>query len=371
MTLIARPDTRLLVIDANVARLESTSAALASIGASVLTATTVPQAMTVLREHAPDLALVEARVGDIDGVAIAGALRQEPREDEKLPILMLADSAPDARALARAGEAGVVDVVLRPVEPHILVNKVGLVLRFQSERRRLRADLARIERLQHANEQMVAGLIHDLRTPLMAINLSAEVAMARTHEDSVQQAGRRIRASTIRMSRLFDHLLNLSRVGSEVHDLACRSGNLRDAVTAVVADAQRARPDARFEVSEEGDFNGSFDPDLVARSVRNLVTTALEHAANGEAIAIRLDGSHRDRVWLMVSIGAVIPAELQEAMFVPGPSTAGREVPGFGLGLHAIDGFVRAHGGSVVGRSRAPEGTVFELLLPRDAMGTA
>ena len=105
MTLIARPDTRLLVIDANVARLESTSAALASIGASVLTATTVPQAMTVLREHAPDLALVESRVGDIDGVAIAGALRQEPREDEELPILMLADSAPDARGLAFARAA--------------------------------------------------------------------------------------------------------------------------------------------------------------------------------------------------------------------------------------------------------------------------
>jgi two-component system sensor histidine kinase/response regulator len=371
MTLIARPDTRLLVVDANVVRLESTCAALASVGASLLTATTVPQAMTALREHAPDLALVESRVGDIDGVAIAGALRQDPRDGEKLPVLMLADSAPDARSLARAGEAGVVDVVMRPVEPHVLVNKVGLILRFQGERRRLRADLARTERLLQVNEQMVAGLIHDLRTPLMAINLSAEVAVARTQEDPVQQAGRRIRASTIRMSRLFDHLLNLSRVGADVHEVACRSGNLLDVVSAAVADAQHARPDARFEVSQEGDFNGSFDPDLVGRSVRSLLVTALEHAVAGEAVAVRLDGSHRDRLWLMVSIGAVIPPEVQEGMFVPGPSTAGREVPGFGLGLHAIDGFVRAHGGSVVGRSRAPEGTVFELLLPRDARGTA
>jgi signal transduction histidine kinase len=43
-------------------------------------------------------------------------------------------------------------------------------------------------------------------------------------------------------------------------------------------------------------------------------------------------------------------------------------VPGFGLGLHHVDGFIRAHGGSIVGRSRAPEGTVFELLLPREAI---
>ncbi len=83
---------------------------------------------------------------------------------------------------------------------------------------------------------------------------------------------------------------------------------------------------------------------------------------------LRLDGSHRDRIWLQVSTAAVIPADVQERMFVPGPSRAGREVPGFGLGLHHIDGFIRAHGGSVVGRSRNPDGTVFELLLPRDAI---
>jgi len=36
MTLIARPDSQLLVVDANVARLEATRAALAPVGASVL-----------------------------------------------------------------------------------------------------------------------------------------------------------------------------------------------------------------------------------------------------------------------------------------------------------------------------------------------
>ena len=369
MTLIARPDSQLLVVDANVARLEATRAALAPVGASVLGVTSVPQAMAVVREQAPDLALVEARVGDIDGVAIAGALHQEPRAQD-MPILMLADAMPDAKALARCGEAGVIDVVLRPVEPHVLANKIGLILGFRAERRRLRAELARTERLLHTNEQMVAGLIHDLRTPLMAINLSAEVALARTQEDSVQQAARRIRSSTFRMSRLFDHLLNLARVGAEVHEVVCRPANLRDVVAAVVADVQRAHPDAKLELSVDGEFVGSFDADLVGRSLRSLLATALEHVEPGQVVSIKLDGSHRDRLWLLVSIAAVIPAEVQEGMFVPGPSTAGREVPGFGLGLHHIDGYVRAHGGSVVGRSRAPEGTVFEMLLPRDPMGT-
>jgi len=215
---------------------------------------------------------------------------------------------------------------------------------------------------------MVAGLIHDLRTPLMAINLSAEVTLARTQEDSVQQAARRIRASTIRMSRLFDHLLNLARVGAEVHEVSWKSANLREIVAAAVAEAERSHPSVRIEVTQDGDLTASFDAELVGRAVRNMLGTAIEHAGSGIPVALQLDGSHRDRIWLQVSTATVIPADVQERMFVPGPTRAGREVPGFGLGLHHIDGFIRAHGGSVVGRSRNPDGTVFELLLPRDAI---
>lgn len=367
MALFARPDLRVLVVDGDAVRLESTRAALVPAGASLLTAASVPQAMAAVREQALDLAIVDSKVGDIDGLAIAAAMHQEPRAQD-VPIVMLADTAPDAKWLAKAGDAGVVDVVVRPIEPHVLLNKAGLILGFRAERRRLRSELARVERLFHSNEQMVAGLIHDLRTPLMAINLSAEVALARTQEEPVLQAARRIRTSTVRMSRLFDHLLNLARVGAEVHDLTWKTGDLQEVVAAAVADAQRSHPHVKIDVTQEGEFTGSFDAELVGRAVRNVLGTAIEHAGSGNPVALRLDGSHRDRIWVQVATAAVIPAEVQERMFVPGPSTAGREVPGFGLGLHHVDGSIRAHGGSLVGRSRAPDGTVFELLLPRDAM---
>jgi two-component system, sensor histidine kinase and response regulator len=368
MTLFARTDLHVLVVDAQADRLEATRAALAPAGAVLRPVASVSQAMAAVREQALDLAIIDSKVGDVDGLAIAAAMRQEPRVQD-VPILMLADAAPDAKWLAKAGDAGVVDVLVRPVEPHVLLNKAGLILGHRGERRRLRGELAHVERLLRSNEQMVAGLIHDLRTPLMAINLSAEVVLARTQEEPVQQAARRIRSSTVRMSRLFDHLLNLARVGAEVHEIAWKAGNLQEVVAAAVADAQGGRPQTKIEVSQDGDdFSGSFDAELVGRAVRNVLGTAIEHAGTAHPVAVRIDGTHRDRIWVQVSTAAVIPPDVQERMFVPGPSTAGREVPGFGLGLHHIDGFIRAHGGSIVGRSRAPDGTVFELLLPRDAI---
>lgn len=231
--------------------------------------------------------------------------------------------------------------------------------------------LARAERLLRLNELMVAALIHDLRTPLMVINLSAEIALARTQDHGIQQAARRIRESSERMSRMFEHLLNFSRVGAAVPDLDLQPGDLRQAVEAVLDEFRSADPRTRFEVTREGgDLTGVFDTALLRRSIANLIATSLEHAGENRTVDVHLNGSHRDRLLVRVSVPGVIPAELQERMFVPGPSRPGLEIPGLGLGLDAIDGFVRAHGGSVVGHSQAPGGTVFELLLPRDAMAS-
>ena len=235
---------------------------------------------------------------------------------------------------------------------------------------RLRGQLAQAQRLLRLNETLVAGLVHDLRTPLMAIKLSAEVALARNHEDAVQQAALRIRTSSDRMARLFDHLLNLSRVGAGLPGPDLQAGDLRATVEAVVAEARGTDASAQIAVTHDGDFNGVFDAALLRRALGNVVAAAVRHAGD-RTVVLHLDGSHAERFWIRVSTSRVIPTDVQERTYAPGSTVAGREVPGPGLGLHEIDDSVRAHGGSVVGRSRSPAGTVVELLLPRDARGVA
>ena len=239
----------------------------------------------------------------------------------------------------------------------------------QAAMRLWRSRAEHAERLLQSNELLVAGLIHDLRTPLMAINLSAEVAIARTQDESVQQAVRRIRSGTQRMSRNFDHLLNLSRLGTGAPAPEFAEGDLRAVAAAALAAARAAHPQATFELAEEGDLRARFDAAALQEVLGGLLATAVAHGRAQDVIRVRVDGSHRDRVWIEVAMPAVIPPDVQETMFVPGPNRSGREMPGLGLGLSAVDGAVREHGGSIVGRSRAPEGTTFEMLLPRDPLG--
>ncbi|MEP7057057.1 MAG: HAMP domain-containing sensor histidine kinase [Caldimonas sp.] len=368
MSFSARPEVNVLVVDGDAARLGATQAAIAPVGASVLTATSVSQALAAVRGHDLALAVLAAQVDDTDALALAAQLRREPRAGQ-LPMIVLAAAAPEAW-IARAHDAGVVEVIVLPIEPQRLADKVALIVELGAPARRLLDQLERAQRLLRSNELMVAGLIHDLRTPLMAINLSAEVAMVRSQDEAVQQAVRRIRSSSARMARVFDHLLNLSRVGTEMPEIELQPGDLGDVAEAIVAEMRAAHPAAKFELTQDGSFGGVFDASAITGSIRNLLGTALEHVGPIEPISVRIDGTHPDRLFLEVSIAGIIPADVQERMFVPGPNRARREVPGLGLGLHEIDGFVRAHGGSVVGRSRAPEGTVFELLLPRDPMAS-
>jgi signal transduction histidine kinase len=360
-------DARVLVVDDNPARAAATAAALAPLGAHVRCAASLEEAADSLHDGAAALAIVEAHVGD--SAARELVLRLRSAAGRPLPAIVLDDAPADADALLRLAGAGAVDRLQRPFAPELLALKTSFVLGLALPARRMDEPDERAAQLLRLNELMVAGLIHDLRTPLMAINLSAEVALARTSDDAVRQAARRIRTSSMRMSRIFDHLLNLSRVSAGVERLALDRANLREVAQAALDEARRVEPAARFEVTEEGEFDGVFDAALIRRAIERLLATALAHVGPGDPVTLRLDGQHRDRLALAVSIANVISAEAQERLFVPAPKTAGREVPGLGLGLHEIDGFVRAHGGSVLGRSRTPEGTVFELLLPRDAGG--
>lgn len=363
---VSRPiDARVLVVDDQPARRTVTEAAVAASGAAVASVATAEEALAVWRESPAALLVVEAPGGGVDALDLVTRLRAETHREE-LPAIVLDDADADAATLERLLASGAIDRLQRPFAPALLTLKIGFALGLLRARGAGSGD-ERADQLLRLNELMVAGLIHDLRTPLMAINLSAEVALARSSDDAVQQAARRIRSSSARMSRIFDHMLNLSRISTGVDSLALGPANLRDVVRAALDDLRAAQPTARFELSEEGEFEGVFDAALIARTVRRLLDTALASVGPGEPLTVRLDGQHRDRLALAVSIANVIPADEQERLFVPAPKTPGREVPGLGLGLHAIDAFVRAHGGSVVGRSRPPEGTIFELMLPRRA----
>jgi signal transduction histidine kinase len=332
--------------------------AITAVGARL--AVTLDEADALAAARSADVAVVGA--GDDPSDVAALALRIAQASAPPLPVLVMAHAATSAESAVRLAAEGL-DVV--PAGADALAARLALHLHAQRVARAAQAHGLRADALLRVHESLVAGLVHDLRTPLMAINLSAEVAAARSAEEPVRQAVRRIRSSTARMARALDHLVNLARLDAHRPPLAGTDGNLGTLVDAVVAEVRAAHAGVAIDVATQGQLGARFDAATLAPVIRHLVETTARYAGGG-SVSVRVEGSSRERLWVEVSSAGVIPTAAQEALAGPRRERAGREQPGLGLGLQAIDDAVRAHGGSVVARSKAPEGTVFELLLPRD-----
>jgi signal transduction histidine kinase len=333
-------------------------AAIAALG--VRLAVAADEADALARAH--DAGVAVAGTGDDPSDVAARMLRIAQASTPPLPVVLIATAPTRAETAMRLASEGI-DVV--QARSDTLAPRLALHLHARRVACAAHAHDQRADALLRVHESLVAGLVHDLRTPLMAINLSAEVAAARSAEEPVRQAMRRIRSSTARMARALDHLVNLARLDTHRPPIASADGNLGALVDAVVAEVRAAQPGVAIDVAAQGQLGARFDAATLAPAIRHLVETTARYA-QGASVGVRVESASRDRLWVEVSSAAVVPPEAQAALAGPPRERAGREQPGLALGLHAIDAAVRAHGGSVVGRSKAPDGTVFELLLPRD-----
>ncbi|MDP9124727.1 MAG: PAS domain-containing sensor histidine kinase [Pseudomonadota bacterium] len=217
-------------------------------------------------------------------------------------------------------------------------------------------------------EQTLGIVGHDLRNPLAAIQMAAELLGLRQLDAAQQTAlGERIRSSTRRANRLIADLLDFTRARTgrslsvnkvlvDMHAIA------RD----VVSEISSAHPTRTLVHHEQGDGRLVADGDRLSQALGNLVSNALTYGLADTKVTVRSEGLE-DGVRLSVhNLGAVIDPAMRPTIFEP--MTRG-EAPGHlrsvGLGLYIVREIALAHGGTVDYVSSEAEGTTFVINLPR------
>ena len=116
---------RVLVIDDDPTLTSVLKRGLAYEGFVVDTAVTGPQGLTIARDHAPDLVILDLMLPGIDGFEVLRRLRSA---DENIPVLML--TALDAPADQVKGlDAGADDYMVKPFTFSVLAARVKALLR--------------------------------------------------------------------------------------------------------------------------------------------------------------------------------------------------------------------------------------------------
>lgn len=358
------PPVKVLVVDDVPQNLLAMRALLGRPGLEVLCAGSGTEALELLLQHDVALALLDVQMPEMDGFALAELMRGTQRTRE-VPIIFLTASPNDPSRSFQGYEAGAVDFLHKPLDPRVIASKVDVFVELYQQRRLLRERNAALEQMLKLNETMVAVLSHDLRTPLSAIMMCAQVIGIRGgNDDATQRSVQRIKSAGGRMGRMIEQLLDFSRIRSGVLQLSLQDAELHTVAQGVINELQQGRPDARFELSAEGPLQGRFDVDRIAQVLSNLLGNAVQHGIAGEPVLLALDG--REPAWLQASVfnAGQVPEDLLPQLFDPFKGSQERGTEGLGLGLYIVDQFVRAHGGEVSARNTA-EGVVFQLRIPR------
>jgi signal transduction histidine kinase len=330
-----------------------------------------------IRAAYPDLVTVAERNGDeawasiplfvhdrvigVLGLSFARPMRFEP--EERAFIVSLARKCGTALDTARVHQAE--RAARAEAESLALARSHALDLEASA---RARAEAAETEarRIGAVQEQLMAVVGHDLRTPLSVITLGAKMLLRQPLDESAARTVRRIEKSAGRMSAMIRDLLDFGRarrgqgIPFEPADV-----DVLEAVRGAVAEARAAHPARDVRFAADGALRLRADADRVAQVTTNLVVNALEHGAPGEPVSVRLSGGAAAVELAVHNAGAPIPEDRAANLFEPFVRGNQDDAGGhLGLGLFIVREIVRAHGGNVEVRS-SEEGTTFVVRLPR------
>jgi len=192
----------------------------------------------------------------------------------------------------------------------------------------------RIRRFLTQRTEMLAGVSHDLRTPLTRMRLAlAMLPPQRELADDLAE----ITADVEEMERMIEGYLAFARgEGSEQAEAA----NLSEILQEVAAGARRSG--AAIELDVPAELTLKLRVGAVRRALTNLVDNARRHAHR--VVLAAMPGTRVVQV-TVDDDGPGIPPERRESVFRPFESDA---AGGTGLGLTIARDIVRAHGGEIV-----------------------
>ena len=375
------PPATILVVDDNEANRTLARMTLEDEGYRVVTAHGGAEAIEAFRRDPPDCILLDVRMPEIDGLTVCERIRAQPTGTDT-PIVFLT-ALRDVDTFDSAMQAGGDDFLTKPVRPNELIARVESALKLRRMRVELREhyDLLKRQRddllrLSLQKERLMAFVVHDLKNPVNAMDLHAQVCLRDPNaSERVKSSARQIRTEAKKLTRMIMNLLDLSK-GDE-GKLTAKVERID--VSALVREAAaEAAPEADARsvavVQQVGDVGAiDADPDLLQRVVTNVLDNAIRHAPERSTVTVdvrRADGGVEFRV---SDQGAGVPEDLRERIFEPFQQLDGSQgVPssrsGRGLGLAFCKLAVQAHRGRIWVEDAAP-GAVVVFRIPSEVAG--
>jgi len=235
------------------------------------------------------------------------------------------------------------------------------------------AMVARVQASHRSQQDFIANVSHELKTPLTSIQGFAQAILDGTADtpEALRQSADVIYQEAGRMHRMALDLLDLARLDAGTADLAMSPVNMAALLQSMgekfAPMASRSGIDLRIHLAG-GLPEVVGDGDRLAQVFTNLIDNALKFTPRGGKISVRA-AQDRDELQIAVSDSGrgISPEALPhifDRFYQADASRQGGERHGAGLGLAIAREIVAAHGGRISVRSAPDRGTAFIVHLP-------
>ncbi len=278
-------------------------------------------------------------------------------------------------ALAISDRAGSLEAAVSAVRTRNLGVSLAILGLLAASLFVLARSASRAHRLAEQRLEFVAGVTHELHTPIAAIRSAAQnLADGVVGEPGkVRDYGALLDREGARLSSLVAQALELAGIESGSRAFAPEPLAVAEAIDGALEDAGPALARAGLDVERDHQAEAVLPAALADRSalrlaLRNLLENAAKYASSGGWVGIRTE---TDKGGIEIAVedrGPGVAPEDRLHLFEPfvrGRSTASAAVTGAGLGLTLARRALAATGGSVHLGERPGGGSAFTIRLPR------
>ncbi len=223
------------------------------------------------------------------------------------------------------------------------------------------------ERLRRA---LLDSVSHELKTPLSAVQTGIDALNNTIGEDPKKQATlREIQAALQRLHRVVNNLLDMTRIEAGVIQPKldwCDIGELIHEAAALIGDAIGSH-----KLTIEFDKTlpmVKLDEALIEQCLSNLLVNAAAWSKPGSNITVRAELKGGSLVLSVLDEGQGLSESDLDHIFEKFYRASDARPGGTGLGLSIVQGFVRAHGGSVRAANRESRGAEFVITIPVETL---
>lgn len=235
-----------------------------------------------------------------------------------------------------------------------------------------------IEAEREQERRLTSDVAHELRTPLMAIQATAEAIEDGIFPADAEHLGR-IQMETQRLTRLTNAILELSKLEAGTLTFSFDNIDLGEQVRTAL-DTHEALFDAAqlsLETRIDAGLTVWGDGDRLQQAVGNLLSNAARYTEEGGIITVTVRaaeppaGTSASSRWAVVEVSdtgiGMAPADRANMFrrFWRADAARTRETGGLGVGLSISKEIIDRHQGIIEVDSEVGAGTTFRLFIPR------